>query len=129
MPPALLPELDVHLERYVGPGPDALVFTGAKGARLRGTNFNKVFDKARIAIGRPEVHLHDLRHFANTLAASAGESTRELMSRLGHSSPAAALRYHHATAERDQVLADRMNDLITGIQPRDVELRVLKGAG
>ena len=27
--------------------------------------------------GREDLHLHDLRHFANTLAASAGASTRE----------------------------------------------------
>jgi integrase len=97
---------------------------------LRGASFNnQAFDKARKKIGRPELHLHDLRHFANMLAASTGASTRELMSRLGHASPAAALRYQHATAERDQVVADRMNDLITGTGQQPVELRVLKGSG
>jgi hypothetical protein len=34
----------------------------------------------------------------------------------------------HATAERDQVVADRMNDLITG-SSRGAELRVLKPSG
>lgn len=34
------------------------------------------------------------------------------MARMGHSSPAAALRYQHATRERDRAIADRMNDLI-----------------
>lgn len=60
-----------------------------------------------------ELHLHDLRHYGATLAAQAGATTKELMARLGHASPAAALRYQHATAERDQALADRMNDMIT----------------
>lgn len=60
--------------------------------------------------------------------ASAGASTRELMSRLGHTSPAAALRYQHATAERDRAIADRMDDLIAGRSERPA-LRVLKGAG
>lgn len=128
MPPVLVAEIMTHLDTYVAPGRDALVFTGAMGAQVRGTNFNKVFGKARDEIGRPNLHLHDLRHYANTLAASAGASTRELMARLGHASPAAALRYQHATAERDQVVADRMSDLITGTSS-GVELRVLKGWG
>ena len=40
---------------------------------------------------------HDLRHTGNTLAASTGASIRELMVRLGHASPRAALIYQHAT--------------------------------
>ena len=78
--------------------------------------------------GRPDLHLHDLRHFANTLAASSGASTRELMVRLGHASSAAALRYQHATAERDRAIADRMDEMITGRLSKPVTLRVLKGA-
>lgn len=38
-----------------------------------------------------------LRHLAGTLAASTGAGTKELMHRLGHASPQAALRYQHAT--------------------------------
>jgi hypothetical protein len=51
------------------------------------------------------------------------------MSRLGHASPAAALRYQHATAERDRVIAERMDDLIAGrVTLERAELRVLRGA-
>ena len=50
------------------------------------------------------------------------------MHRLGHASPAAALRYQHATAERDQAIAERMDDLIAGRSSRPT-LRVLKGTG
>lgn len=127
VPPVIVPELRWHLGEHVDAELDALVFLGAKGARLRRSNFNTKWSAAREAIGRPELHFHDLRHYSNTLAASAGASTRELMSRLGHSSPAAALRYQHATAERDRVIADRMDDLITGAESRTVELRVLRG--
>lgn len=50
------------------------------------------------------------------------------MSRLGHSSPAAALRYQHATAERDRIIAERMGELAVGRTSNDrVELRVLRG--
>jgi integrase len=65
-----------------------------------------------VAVGREDLHLHDLRHFGATLAAQAGATTKELMARLGHPSPAAALRYQHATAERDQLLAARMDALL-----------------
>ncbi|MFE2988522.1 tyrosine-type recombinase/integrase [Streptomyces sp. NPDC059262] len=45
-----------------------------------------------------ELHFHDLRHTGNTLASAAGASTRELMTRMGHTSSRAALIYQHMTA-------------------------------
>jgi len=42
--------------------------------------------------------------------------------------PAAALRYQHATRERDQAIAGLMDALITGAEERSA-LRVLRGAG
>ena len=48
------------------------------------------------------------------------------MSRLGHASPTAALRYQHATAERDQLIAARMEAIIgTRQRPATAPLRVL----
>ncbi len=55
---------------------------------------------------------HDLRHVAGTLAASTGGGTEELMHRLGHATPRAALLYQHATVERDTAIAKAMSDLI-----------------
>jgi hypothetical protein len=34
------------------------------------------------------------------------------MSRLGHATPAVALRYQHGTLERDQAIADRLGALL-----------------
>jgi hypothetical protein len=51
------------------------------------------------------------------IEALAGASTRELVGRLGHASPAAALRYQHATTERDQLIAARIEALIAGQEP------------
>ena len=34
------------------------------------------------------------------------------MSRLGHATPAMALRYQHATLERDRAIADRLGALL-----------------
>ncbi len=41
-----------------------------------------------------------------------GASTRELMHRTGHSYAAAALRYQHATRDRDATIARALNDVI-----------------
>lgn len=57
------------------------------------------------------MHFHDLRHTGNTLVA-AGASTRELMTRMGHSSSRAALIYQHMTADRERALADRLGAMI-----------------
>ena len=54
MPPVLVSELVDHLDTFVDANPHALVFTGARGAQLRGASFNnQAFDKARKKIGRP----------------------------------------------------------------------------
>ena len=60
---------------------------------------------------------HDLRQTGATLAAATGASTRELMLRLGHSSPAAALRYQHATADRDAAIARVLSALAEAAPP------------
>ena len=59
------------------------------------------------------LRFHDLRHTGNTLAASTGASTRELMARMGHASARAALIYQHASAERDRAIADALEAQIT----------------
>jgi hypothetical protein len=41
-----------------------------------------------------------------------GITTKEVMSRMGHASPRAALIYQHATAERDQAVADYLGGVI-----------------
>ena len=104
-------EIADHLAKFVDPDRDALVFTGEKGGPLRRHVFGAAFRKARLVAGRPKLTLHDLRHTSDTLAASMGASLPELMYRQGHSTPHSALRYLHATKERDRVLADLLADL------------------
>lgn len=91
--------------------PNGLVFIGPKGGRLRRSNFRKFWHQARGVVGLPELQFHDLRHTGNTMAAARGASLRELMERMGHSSPRAALIYLHATCERDQKIAAGMGRL------------------
>jgi len=70
-----------------------------------------VFQRAADACKLPPVRVHELRHTGATLAASTGASTAELMHRLGHATPAAALIYQHATAYRDGEIARALDAL------------------
>jgi len=45
------------------------------------------------------------------MAAATGASTAELMPRAGHKSAATALRYQHATEDRDRAIADALAGL------------------
>ena len=54
-----------------------------------------------------------------------GITTKELMARIGHSSPRAALIYQHATAERDREVATFLEarfDAVKAASPRLVAL-------
>lgn len=63
------------------------------------------------AAGLPPVHFHDLRHTGNTLTATAGANPRELMARMGHASPRAALIYLHSTDACQRQIAGAVGDL------------------
>jgi integrase len=69
---------------------------------------------ARMAAGAPEgLRIHDLRHHAATLTARMpGITTKELMARIGHASPRAALIYQHATEQRDREIAAYLDQAI-----------------
>jgi len=110
LPDAAVAALRVHLAAFVDDIPGALIFTGEKGGVLRSSSFGSAVRwRATVArLGLPEFHFHDLRHTGNTLAASSGASTRELMHRMGHSTMRAALIYQHATSERDREI--RLSD-------------------
>lgn len=112
IPKVLADILEDHLSRFVDPTPTALVFTGDKGGPLVGQHFGSQFAKARRSVDLDYMHFHDLRHFAGTMAARTGATTAELMARLGHSTPRAALIYQHATAERDHAIAAGLDGLV-----------------
>lgn len=111
IPPHIVEQIAAHLGTFVGPEADALVFSGTKGGPLRPQVLHKAWTNAKGATGIAGLHLHDLRHSGNTWAAATGASTKELMSRMGHASSAAALRYQHATADRDRAIAQALSAL------------------
>ncbi|MFE4959491.1 site-specific integrase [Streptomyces sp. NPDC056653] len=83
LPASLKAELTSHLDKHAESNRTGLDFTGARGGRLRRNNFRRIWlrtvEKARLG----DVHFHDLRHTGNTLAATGGATTRELMQRMG----------------------------------------------
>jgi len=105
IPPHLLPVLVDHLRAEVGADPGALVFPARNGGNLAPTSLHKVWRRAREQAGRPDLHFHDLRHTGATLAAATGATLADLMARIGHSTPGAAMRYQHAASDRDAAIA------------------------
>lgn len=118
IPPPVVAHIERHMAEFAGAGADGFVFTGPNGGPLRRATFYKAWRKALVAAGMDgTLKPHDLRHTGNTLAAATGASTKELMARMGQSSPRAALLYQHATQDRDEAIAAALGDLMTGAAP------------
>jgi integrase len=113
LPASVVDRLRDHMDAYTGPEPDALVFAHEDGTPVDRAQRGRMFDRARRVVGRPDLRWHDLRHTGSTLAARAGASVSELQHRLGHSTFQAAMRYQHASADRDRELADRLDAYAT----------------
>jgi integrase len=115
IPPHVRDLIGDHLDAFTGDDEADLAFVGIKGQPVRRatvyTAWHRALERAELGKGTPEFRFHDLRHTGATLAAGAGASTRELMARLGHASSAASLRYQHATASRDESIAERLSEL------------------
>lgn len=114
IPPHLLPLVKEHLREHAAMGRDGLLFPAQHGEQLAPSTLYKVYYPARDKAQRSDLRFHDLRHTGAVLAASTGATLAELMARLGHSTPGAALRYQHAAEERDRVIADALSALVIG---------------
>lgn len=147
MPQLVVDALRTHLAEQPVTGREALVFPGRDGELLahsslyglptrvehrNGRTYRKEafgFTRAREAIGKPTLNWHDLRRTAATLGAQAGATVREMQNRLGHATPAMALYYQGATAERDRVIADRLQETIEKAARADTVSSLLEHLG
>ena len=114
IPPHLMPALVAHLGKHVGTAPGALLFPARNGGSMAPSSLYRVWYPARAAAGRSDLRFHDLRHTGGTLAAATGATLADLMARLGHSTPAAAMVYQHAAAGRDRDIADALSGFAVG---------------
>lgn len=128
IPSFLLPAVREHLSLHAAPGEDGLLFPSSRDPKehLSESTLNgreAVLDEdgqvrragfgwreARRRAGRSDLDLHDLRHTGASMAGEEGASIAELMYRLGHSTPAMAMRYQHSRLERDQELGRRLSE-------------------
>ena len=115
IPPHIRPIVKAHLKNHVGRDPDSLLFPTDDGRHhMHGDNYRTPWEKARAAIGKPNLRVHDLRHVGAVLAAQSGATTAELMHRLGHTTPQMALKYQHVVEGRDAEIAERLSKLAAG---------------
>lgn len=116
IPPHLLPLVREHLLAHTAPTGNDLLFPSRNDPTVhpRRSSPTRVFYPAREAAGRKDLRFHDLRHSGAVYAAQSGATLAELMSRLGHTTPVAAMIYQHAAAGRDAILAARLSELATG---------------
>lgn len=114
IPPHLIPVMKSHLARHAQPGKEGLLFPSATGEHLAPSALYSCYYRARERAGRDDLRFHDLRHTGAVLASSTGATLAELMGRLGHSTPGAAMRYQHAALGRDLEIAKALSALVVG---------------
>ncbi|MDP9420787.1 MAG: site-specific integrase [Actinomycetota bacterium] len=116
LPKVAVEALEKHLASYGQPGEGGALFTGPRGEPVTRPLLSKEWQGARAAAAAPEsLRIHDLRHHPATLTAGMpGITTKELMARIGHASPRAALIYQHATEQRDREIATYLDETMRG---------------
>jgi integrase len=113
IPPHIVPAIEAHLAKHVDTGRDSLIFPAFDNVEghLQPSTLYRHWYRARDKAGRPDLRFHDLRHSGAVLAAATGASLAELMARLGHSTPGAAMRYQHAAQGRAREIAALLSKL------------------
>lgn len=109
LPRFLVEQLAPHLETL---GPQDLVFPGVRrGSPLRAAIFRRGhFDAAAAAIGIPDLHPHELRHTAASLAIAAGADVKVVQQMLGHASATMTMdTYGHLFDNRLDEVADALD--------------------
>jgi integrase len=114
IPRFLVDDLSHHV---AGKDPDDLVFAGIRNNQpLRVSTFRHSFTVAATAIGIPDLHPHELRHTAASLAIASGADVKVVQKMLGHASATMTLdTYGH-------LFDDRLDEVATAMEAaRDSE--------
>lgn len=107
VPEELAAQVRAHLDRWVGGKKTSPLFPSVVDSSrpLSQTRFDEEWRAARVKAGMPAFRFHDPRHTGLTLYAQAGATLSEIMARGRHKHPEVAVRYQHATLERDRANA------------------------
>lgn len=112
------PALDAHRQQMAAEGqdtgPGGLIFPDTKGKPLRKSNFaRRAFHPIRERAGLPELEFHHLRHCSASLMLLAGQDSKVVSSRLGHSSVGfTASTYQHVIAGLQERAAAALADVL-----------------
>jgi integrase len=127
MSPNAMASLERHLER-IGKETTAWLFPDPEsGNPIHPSRFTYRWNRCRAAIGRPELHFHDLRASGLTWAAIAGATHAELMHRGGHANVESVMIYQRAAEERDRELAQLLDYTPSEPEPQPPNLTVVSG--
>ncbi len=98
--------LAAHIERYVEPALDALVFSNSAGRPLMSSSFWQHHFQPALRAAGLACRFHDLRHTSVALAIAEGAHPKAIQARMGHSSINVTLdRYGHLLPELDEAIA------------------------
>jgi len=120
---SVMQRLEEHLATFVGPEPDALVFTAPKGGPLaRGLFSRRVWQPAVARAGLQGLTFHGLRHSFVAILVAAGCNVREVSEWAGHNSVAFTLtRYGGLFEDGSDAAIDRLDTLLGGaLRPNNV---------
>ena len=107
IPAGLMESIQIHMDKFTNPNPDALIFTTSNGKPLyKGRRSWFVTAKRRLDLDH--LHFHDLRHTGQTLAMEKGATVKDLQRRAGQASEQAAQIYVHGHIKRDRIVADSL---------------------
>ena len=104
---------------YVGPEPDALVFTAPRGGPLARSLFGRrVWQPAVAQSGVPKITFHGLRHSFVAILVAAGCNVREVSEWAGPNSVAFTLtRYGGLFEDGSDAAIDRLDALLGAALP------------
>ncbi len=122
IPPHILPAIQMHLD-FIQDDPETRLFPpynedpAGNEKWLQPSTFYRHYYRGREKAKRADLSFHELRHTGATMAAHTGATLAELMNRLGHASPQAAMRYQHVAQGRDRKIADLMSKMAEAAAP------------
>lgn len=94
--------------RVVPVPPQAAAVVARMPVACSDVQLRKDFERARLAIGRPDLHYHDLRHTYASWLVQSGAPLTAVRDLLGHSSLAVTSRYAHLAPEHLQAAVAMM---------------------
>ena len=109
IPPHIIKEIKKYISTIKDRTQNSLLFVSRNKTHIGKKTLIYHFKKACKVAGRCDLRFHDLRHTGAVLAALSGATIKELMERLGHSTPQMAIRYQHVANGRSRQIAQNIS--------------------